>query len=147
MVKDEAYYNSLDKRTKEYKDYTKGYKKESEGLGDTLEKVFEKTGIKKVVEWMSDGKDCGCDKRKAILNEKFRYNPECLVKSEYDYLIEYNKRHNPKSFSGEDVRKLLNIHHRVLRKRPKVCVNCNSGVRVMNEVVDNLNKLLEEYEG
>ena len=144
MEKDKAYYESLDKRTKEYKEYKASL--ESEGLGDTLEKVFEATGVKKVVEWLADGKDCGCDKRKARLNEIFRYKPECLVKSEYDYLIEYNKRHNPKYFSGEDVRRLLNIHQRTLRKRPKVCQNCNSGVKVMNEVVDNLNKLLKEYE-
>ena len=33
----------------------------SRGLGDTLEKVFKKTGIDKVAKWVL-GEDCGCDK-------------------------------------------------------------------------------------
>ena len=32
----------------------------SRGLGDTLEKVFQKTGIDKVAKWVL-GEDCGCD--------------------------------------------------------------------------------------
>ena len=35
-----------DKRTKEYKEW-----KVSQGLGDTIEKVTEATGIKKAVKW------------------------------------------------------------------------------------------------
>ena len=132
----------IDKRTKAYKDSLK----KSEGLGDTIEKVTKATGIKKVVEWLTDGKDCGCDKRKAWLNEKFRYKAECLVKSEYDYLKEYNKRHNPKRFERSDVKQLLDIHRRTLGIRPSVCLNCNSGVKVMNDVVKHLNELMEAYE-
>ena len=37
------------------------------GLGDLVEKVTEKTGIKKVVE--SVVKDCGCKERKDKLND------------------------------------------------------------------------------
>ena len=40
----------------------------SRGLGDTLEKVFKKTGIDKVAKWVL-GEDCGCDKRKKDLNK------------------------------------------------------------------------------
>ena len=148
----------IDKRTKAYKDAQKALKqqgdtntpakeeKPSEGLGDTIEKVLSKTGVKKIVDWMTDGKDCGCDKRQAWLNEKFRYKAQCLVKSEYEYLIEYNKRHNPKRFESNDIRILLNIHHRTLGVRPKVCINCNSGIKVMNDVVEHLNNLMQAYE-
>ena len=41
-------------------------------LGDAIEKVTTFTGIKKVVKSIS--KDCGCDKRKKILN-----NPNLLI--------------------------------------------------------------------
>jgi len=44
----------------------------SKGLGDTLEKVFKKTGIDKVAKWVL-GEDCGCDDRKAKLNYLFTY--------------------------------------------------------------------------
>lgn len=47
----------------------------SKGLGDTVEKITEATGIKKVVETISKatGKDCGCSKRKDALNRIFPY--------------------------------------------------------------------------
>lgn len=47
-------------------------KKKSEGLGDTIEKVTEATGIKAVVKAVV-GDDCGCDERKQKLNEMFPY--------------------------------------------------------------------------
>ena len=48
---------------------------ESKGLGDTKEKITNTTGIKKVVEKLSEitGKDCGCKDRKNFLNKKFPY--------------------------------------------------------------------------
>ena len=49
--------------------------KPSEGLGDTVEKFTKATGIKKVVDKISEktGKDCGCKKRKEALNKAFPY--------------------------------------------------------------------------
>jgi len=43
----------------------------SKGLGDTIEKIAKITGIKKVVEAVTE--DCGCQKRKEMLNKKFPY--------------------------------------------------------------------------
>jgi hypothetical protein len=47
----------------------------SKGLGDTIEKVTQATGIKRVVEAVSEatGKDCGCAKRRDTLNRVFPY--------------------------------------------------------------------------
>ena len=49
--------------------------KRSRGLGDTIERFTEITGIKKVVDTVSKvtGKDCGCKKRKEALNKAFPY--------------------------------------------------------------------------
>lgn len=120
--------------------------KESEGLGDTIEAITEATGIKKAVEWAFNGKDCGCDERKKKLNEIFRYKPNCLVKSEYDYLTEYFKRHNPKSFSKEDVFTIVRMYTRIFRVRPRICTNCPSGVQTMNQLVKDLKTLYKEYD-
>lgn len=51
---------------------------ESKGLGDTVEKFTEATGIKAVVEKVAKatGKDCGCGKRKDTLNRVFPYNKD-----------------------------------------------------------------------
>lgn len=45
------------------------------GLGDTIEMITKATGIKKVVDTVSNaiGKDCGCKTRKEALNKKFPY--------------------------------------------------------------------------
>ena len=57
-------------------------RKKSKGLGDTIEKVTEATGIKAVVKAVA-GDDCGCNERKALLNELFP-NYENLEMSEAD---------------------------------------------------------------
>lgn len=62
------------------------------GLGDTIEKITEATGIKKAVEWFSaaTGVDCGCDARKKRLNEIVSYRKvECLTLEEYYWLTTF----------------------------------------------------------
>ena len=53
----------------------------SKGLGDTIEKITTITGVKKVVETISEktGKDCGCQKRKDQLNQMFPYTSDTKV--------------------------------------------------------------------
>jgi 5'(3')-deoxyribonucleotidase len=48
---------------------------QSRGLGDSIAKFTEKTGIKTVVEKVSDGLNipCGCNNRQEWFNEKFPY--------------------------------------------------------------------------
>ena len=50
---------------------------QSKGLGDTIEKITTVTGIKKIVETLTKAvgkEDCGCNKRKDALNQRFPYN-------------------------------------------------------------------------
>jgi hypothetical protein len=49
--------------------------KNQKGLGDTIEIATRVTGVKKMVDKMSEtlNKDCGCSKRKETLNQKFPY--------------------------------------------------------------------------
>ena len=53
-----------------YNNYMKSNK--SKGLGDSIEKITTTTGIKKIVHKIA-GDDCGCNKRKQILNKVFPY--------------------------------------------------------------------------
>ncbi len=48
---------------------------QSRGLGDSIAKFTEKTGIKTVVEKVSDGLNipCGCKNRQEWFNKKFPY--------------------------------------------------------------------------
>ena len=49
----------------------------STGLGDTIEKITKKTGIKKVIKVVTEAvgiDDCGCDDRRDKLNKLFPYS-------------------------------------------------------------------------
>jgi len=50
--------------------------KQDKGLGDTIERITTKTGIKKAVDYVSEktGHDCGCEARKEMLNRRFKYD-------------------------------------------------------------------------
>ena len=43
----------------------------SKGLGDTIDKITNATGIKKLVDKLPW--DCGCENRKEMLNKAFPY--------------------------------------------------------------------------
>ena len=49
--------------------------KKDRGLGDTVERFTKATGIKSVVDRVSDGLNipCGCEGRKDALNKMFQY--------------------------------------------------------------------------
>ncbi len=139
-MKDELYYESLDKRTKEYKEWVASKNNQSEGLGDTIEKITEATGIKKAVEFIA-GKDCGCDKRKEKLNKLFPYKkPECLTEEEYNYLVE-EMRVAKNVISQLTQVKMLKIYNRVFHdsKKPSSCGPC------FLEPYNALKKLILEY--
>ena len=45
------------------------YQGPDRGAGDKVAKFFKGTGVEKVVKAVSGGKDCGCGKRRAMLNK------------------------------------------------------------------------------
>jgi len=51
---------------------------ESTGLGDTIEKFTQATGIAGAVKLLF-GENCGCERRKEFLNRIFKYEVECLT--------------------------------------------------------------------
>jgi hypothetical protein len=98
---------------------------ESKGLGDTVEKVLEATEIAKVAKWLL-GEDCGCDERKAKLNELFPYRKaKCLEQSEYDWLKEWFDR-KTEVVKPSEQKTILAIHSRVfgVRNEPTSCASC-----------------------
>lgn len=112
----------------------------SEGLGDTLEKVFESTGIASAVKFIF-GDDCGCEERKDKLNELFPYyKPKCLVEEEYNYLSDFFNT-NTNMVTGETQRKLLDIYNRIFnqKKQPTSCSSC------LRDVVNQLKRVHNTY--
>lgn len=59
------------------------------GLGDTIEQITTATGIKAVVDKISEvtGIECGCEERKELLNKIWTYRqPNCLSNESIEWL-------------------------------------------------------------
>ena len=140
----QEYYENLDKRTKEYKAYAEwkeSYDSASAGLGDSIEKVTEATGIKKAVEFIA-GEDCGCDGRKKKLNELFSYNkPECLTEDEYNYLSKFYSERKA-VISGLEKQELIAIYNRVFKQSKRI-TSCSA---CMRNIYDKLKTYFEAYQ-
>jgi len=129
-----------DKRTKEYKEWKANYEKKSKGLGDSIDKITEVTGIKKVVKSIF-GDDCGCDERKTKLNKIFNYtNINCLEESEFNYLKAFFEL-NTKRVEVNQRRELIKIYGRIFNKKQKD-TSCGSCVR---NIVNSLERVYNEY--
>jgi hypothetical protein len=112
----------------------------STGLGDTVEKVLEATGIASVAKFVL-GEDCNCDARKEKLNALFPYrNPKCLLEDEYNYLTESEvlSKHTLKP-SEQDA--ILKIYNRIfgISREPTSCSTC------WMEIIDKMKKVYAEY--
>lgn len=137
------YYQELDKRTSEYKDYKawkKSHDKQSKGLGDSIAKATKATGIDKAVKFLA-GEDCGCDERKEALNKVFSYDqPKCLEEDEYNYLTAFFKN-TPEMVSVDIQKKMLAIHNRIFKtqEQPTSCSAC------IRRIFNKLKKVLDKY--
>ena len=104
---------------------TKAEIESSKGLGDTVEKVLDKTGIAKVAKFIL-GDDCNCDERKEVLNKMFPYNrPNCLTEDEYKWLHEYYSR-GASQVTPSTQEQFLVIYNRVMNDKqlPTSCSSC-----------------------
>lgn len=119
-------------------------KQKAKGLGDTIESITEATGIKAAVEMFSKatGIDCGCEERKAKLNELFSYTRKvnCLTETDYNVLtglIDPKKS----SLTAEEQKQLSDIYFNVFNYRLQLssCGSCWAGK------VQELRQVYNEY--
>ena len=136
----EEYYESLDKRTKEFKSYKEWKAKfdsQSKGLGDTIEKTTKALGVDKFVE----GEDCGCDKRRDWLNKKFRYKViECPTEEMFNWMQDFFL--TPKStLTQDEQKKVTDIINHTFKTKYKLnkCGSC------YQDRIHKLKKLYESY--
>ena len=132
-----------DRRTKQgktdYEQWKKNHSEASKGLGDSVERFTEKTGIKALVRFVA-GSDCGCDERKDMLNYLFpKHQPNCLTENEYNYLTE--KIHLT-TVKPEEQKALLKIYNRVFNEN-RPLTGCNGCF--FSGVMKKLQRLFREY--
>jgi hypothetical protein len=112
----------------------------SKGLGDTIAKITEATGIDKVVKFIA-GEDCGCDERKEKLNKLFPYaKPLCLTEDEFNTLDTYFKQ-NTNTLTSDEQTSLIAINNRVLNQKLtfSTCSSC------LRDLVSKLRVIYNEY--
>ena len=98
----------------------------SRGLGDSIEKLTEATGIKAAVKWLA-GDDCGCDERKEKLNKMFPYNKvRQFTEDELKIYEEILPRLKSGTIKGQDQASLVKLYNKVFNanKKPSSCTSC-----------------------
>jgi hypothetical protein len=114
--------------------------KKSEGLGDTVAKITEATGIDKLVKFIA-GEDCGCKERKQKLNELFPYRTvQCLTEDEYTYLSE-SQVLNKQTLKPSEQDAILKVYNRIfgISREPTSCATC------WLEIIQKMKKVFNEY--
>ena len=119
-------------------------KRKSAGLGDSIEKLTEVTGIKKAVEIFTKatGVDCKCDERKEKLNNLFPYNRNinCLNESDYTKLTKYLSAQQT-TLTPIEQQEISDIYFNVFNYRLQIssCASCWKGK------LDELRRVYNEY--
>jgi hypothetical protein len=149
ITKDDSYYENIDKRTREYKDWVLLKKiqlnKSNKGLGDVIEKVANVTGITKVVNTFF-GEDCGCSDRKDALNDAMPFGIKavnCIDEEDYNYLKSFFARARTRVDASQQVR-LTEIYNHVFEQRmvpPAGCATCTQ-----SGFIKAINKLHKYYD-
>ena len=152
----EGYYDTLDKRSKDYREYKEwkatkqsdNYNKlkenidnQSEGAGDTVAKITKATGIDKLVKFVA-GEDCGCDERKDKLNKIFNYKKlQCIPEDDYVYLTDFFALAKGKVNHNQKVR-MIEIYNFAFNANEKTTTSCSPCIA---GIVNKLKKYLEVY--
>ena len=112
---------------------------DSKGLGDVITEFTEVTGIKKVVEAITD--DCGCKARAQELNKLFPSRKlNDLSNEDYSFLESFLEPKRPNSIRIQDQKRLVQIYNDVFNAKRKTtnCAPCLANL---------LDDLIKVYEG
>ena len=123
---------------------------ESQGLGDTVEKVLKATGIAKVVKAIV-GDDCGCNERKQRLNAILPYGTpkqiRCFTDEEIETYTEFYNSRKENSWTAEQVSFLFQLYAGVFNKRyniKRMCSSCMGTANILRGVTGDLDKVYNQ---
>ena len=155
-LEDKGYYKTIDKRSKDYREYKKWNKtkvskdyealkdnvaKQSEGVGDTVAKITKATGVDKLVKFIA-GEDCGCDERQGTLNKMFKYKKiNCISEEDYIYLSDFLGSNPTKVNHSQKVR-LITISNSIFNQNESTDINCSTCIV---GIINKLKKYLQVY--
>lgn len=116
------------------------------GLGDTIENITKATGIKKVVDKLFGklGKDCGCDKRKELLNKMFPYRKTaCMTKEQFIIWTETKTNFKTNSINSRELKKIALLHSQLFNHRYSEPCRCSP--KVWAAWIGEIDKIYNTY--
>lgn len=139
IKKDDAYYLSLDRRTKEYKQWKANYEK-TKGVGDKIEEFTKLTGIQALTKRLF-GEDCGCEERQKKINEYFGKPVNPL--SEDDYIFLHSVINGSSKIKPREQLRMKDIFEKTFNKRlSSTCLSCS----FISEIYNPLKRLFDRYQ-
>jgi len=144
---------SGDRRSREYKDMKLQFslQSESQGLGDTVEKVLKATGIKTIYNFIV-GEDCKpCDDRRKTLNALLPYGSAKQIRwfteeETEQYGVFFNSRKTD-SWTVEQVNFLFTLYAGVFNKRyniKRMCSSCMGTANILRGITGDLDRVYDE---
>ena len=118
----------------------------SGGLGSDIANVLEKTGVKKIVELFTDGKDCGCKEREEKLNSilPHKYKARCMTEQEYNDYKEFVEVRTL-TLSHKQVEYVVKLHNSIFNRFGSLpCSSCNP--KALIAMIDKLDIVFKSYE-
>ena len=101
--------------------------KQSKGLGDSIERITKATGIKKVIDKISEvtGIPCKCEERKKALNKLYPYSRP-FTEDELSIYESVLPRLKSGTVTGSDQAILVKLYNKVFNanKKPSRCSSC-----------------------
>lgn len=118
-------------------------KPKSKGVGDTVEKITKATGIKKVVDTLFD--DCGCDKRKKLLNKIFPYkNAKCMTEEQYNRWSKVISNIGSNIVKDNELKEIASLHAELFDH--KYHEPCRCSPREWKHLIKDIDKIYNTYD-
>ncbi len=106
------------------------------GLGDLIDKFTQATGIKRATKAIF-GDDCGCEDRRKLLNERFRFQAHMTEADRNLWELTLSDWKNWRVISPDVQREALNLWNRSSRPRKRFS-RCSPCVRKLFEDLEYL---------
>jgi len=122
----------------------------SKGLGDTIEKITEATGIKKAVEAIF-GDDCGCNERKEKLNKVFAYKRQaqrCLEEHQYEQYKLYRQTRTLNVWNEAEIHFIIKLYAHVFAiqyNENDLCRSCSGSGKILFRISKELDTVYNSY--
>jgi len=118
--------------------------KPSKGVGDTVEKVLEKTGVAKVAKKIL-GDDCGCKERKEWLNKAFPYVmlKKGTMNDEQVEAWKAFKAEKHKSLNVELQEWVISLYNSIFQTNLQPCIGCGNG-KVWSNYINRIDAIYND---